>query len=66
MGRFRSKQIGCDKRLDLLTVDLLTEFHCIAISKQGKSRVKDGRMNSVVTKSIILEEMSCIKKFLHE
>ena len=27
--RFRSKQIGCNKRLDLLTVDLLTEFHCI-------------------------------------
>ena len=26
--RFRSKQIGCNKRLDLLTVDLLTEFHC--------------------------------------
>ena len=28
LGRFRSKQIGCNKRLDLLTVDLLTEFHC--------------------------------------
>ena len=27
--RFRSKQIGCIKRLDLLTVDLSTEFHCI-------------------------------------
>ena len=29
--RFRSKQIGCNKRLDLLTVDLLTEFHCIIL-----------------------------------
>ena len=31
--RFRSKQIGCNKRLDLLTVDLLTEFHCIIEAK---------------------------------
>ena len=28
---FRSKQNGCNKRLDLLTVDLLTEFHCINV-----------------------------------
>ena len=32
--RFRSKQIGCNKRLDLLTVDLLTEFHCISFLLQ--------------------------------
>ena len=41
--RFRSKQIGCNKRLDLLTVDLLTvdlltEFHCI---RCGRTKCKN-------------------------
>ena len=44
MGRFRSKQIGCNKRLDLLTVDLLTvdlltEFHGSSSGKVAGLRI---------------------------
>jgi len=30
VGKFRSKQFGCKKRLDLLTVDVLNGFYCIS------------------------------------
>ena len=44
LGRFRSKQIGCNKRLDLLTVDLLTEFHCIGIFLSGYCTMQRHRL----------------------
>ena len=40
LGRFRSKQIGCNKRLDLLIVVSLTEFHCI-ISREHAKLIAD-------------------------
>jgi len=32
VGKFRSKQFGCKKRLDLLTVDVLNGFYCTTLS----------------------------------
>jgi len=34
VGKFRFKQVGCKKRLDLLTVDVLNGFYYIT-HKQG-------------------------------
>jgi len=28
IGKIRSKQLGCNKRLDLLTMDVLNGFYC--------------------------------------
>jgi len=33
VGKFRSKQFGCKKRLDLLTVDVLNGFYYTLNSK---------------------------------
>jgi len=34
IGKFRSKQFGCKKRLDLFTVDVLNGFYCNKKSPQ--------------------------------
>jgi len=35
VGKFRSKQFGCKKRLDLLTVDVLNGFFCNTFTFQA-------------------------------
>ena len=55
-------QIGCNKRLDLLTVDLLTEFHCIKVcrmpgiytSGEEKARILAWRQEKVSIKKYVL------------
>ena len=49
--RFRFKEIGCNKRLDLLTVDLLTEFHCNA--KNNKASLLEFVFVQIPTQNLI-------------